>query len=105
MGLVEQIAHRMRLPVTARGGLLLIAAEDAPAFLDGCARQRVRVLGIEGFHLEGNSVTPVMNALADFSTLDTAYSVEASIIDARRFLRSVHRPGMVFDFTVDREPR
>ena len=97
MGLVERIAHECGLPLTIRGGLPLIEEHDAAAFLDGCDPQRVRVLGIEGFHLRGGATVPDMDAISDYSDESDA---AASISQARRFVRELEGRGLLFDFTL-----
>ena len=103
MELTEQVARRAGVLVTARCALRLISLEHSSAFLDGCASERIRVLGIEGFTIDGASIVPDSDAIADFSSLGGTYSVEESIDDARRFLRKAGRRGMLFEFTLKRE--
>ncbi len=101
MRLTEEIARRMGLRVTVDGGLPLIASADADAFLDGCQRSGVRVLGIDGLRIQGPHTVPDMGAIADFSRLKAGDLISESILEARRFVRLVGTPDMLFDFTLD----
>jgi hypothetical protein len=44
-----------------------VAKESALAFLSHVAKNNIRVLGIEGFHLNSGTTLPVMEQIADFS--------------------------------------
>lgn len=50
------------------GGLDLVAAGEANAFIEACEGAGVRILGIEGFRIgSSNTIHVVMDAIADFS--------------------------------------
>jgi hypothetical protein len=102
VGLVDDIARTRGLSVKRAGGLSLIAARDAEAFLDECQLQRIRVIGAEGVRLEGAATVPDMGAIADFSELGSEPAVK-SVRQAKRFVREITSPDLLFDFTLERE--
>lgn len=74
--MTTELAGRAGLSVRAVGGLGLIAATDAPAFLGACSGVGVHVLGVEGFRASDGGVEPDMDAIADLSdVLDPDESV------------------------------
>lgn len=97
MGLVEEIADQIGIPLTRRGSLILVSADNALKLLDGCESVGLRILGVEGFQVRESSIVPDMDAIADFSNLDSAI---ASIREARRLIHIVRPHELVFDFTV-----
>lgn len=102
--LASEVARRARIALTSRGRMQFVAAKDAPAFLDVCADEGVRVLGIEGFRVESSGVTPDMDAIADFSIPPGPGTVEESIRASRTYLRAV-KPDLMFEFVLDRPSR
>lgn len=98
MGLVQRIAHQIGLPVEERGALVLVKLLDAKRLLDGCEKEGVRVLGIEGFTFDGNSLIPDMDAIADYSGIASAVS---SIKVAREFIECLERADLVLDFSLE----
>jgi hypothetical protein len=104
VGLADEIARTRGLPVKVVGGLSLIAADDAEVFLVECQRQRVRVLGVEGVRLQRGATVPDMSTIADFSELGSEPAAR-SVRQARRFVRELRSPGLLFDFTLERETR
>ncbi len=80
----------------------MIAAADAPALLDEFAKERVRVVGAEGFHIDGEEVTPVVEAILDLSTIEDR---ERSVREARQFIDLVAAPGLFVQFGVRGEVR
>ncbi len=95
MGLTANLARRAGLRLKKVGGLQLVAFPDVQDFLDACMAAEVLVLGIEGFSSEDGEVRPDMSAIADFSELTSS---SHSVVEARMFVDSVGRPGMLFDF-------
>jgi hypothetical protein len=102
MGLTEQIAREAGVAVIAVGALRLVPATDVTAFIDACARGKVRILGVEDFEIRDNKAVPDMDTIADFSEMATS-SLRATIEEARRFVLQAGRPDMVFDFTLASE--
>jgi len=102
MGLAEQVAQRIGLSLRVIGGAPLVAAKDAERFIAGCQQGRILVLGIEGFRLEGGSLVPDMDAIADFAS-PILPTLARSIAASRRFLLKVNQPGMWFNFTLQHE--
>jgi hypothetical protein len=52
-----------------RGGLFLYSRENAIAFVKACNKEQIRLLGIDGFSLTGNSIQPDLQHSIDFSSL------------------------------------
>lgn len=99
-GLAVVVARRAGVTLTTRGGLLLVDFGDTAAFLDACAAEGVRVLGIEGFRIDASGVTPDMDAIADFSMPPGPGTVEEAIRASRTYLRAV-KPDLMFEFVLD----
>lgn len=97
MGSVGAVAQEVGIPIRNIGGLALIRGTDAPALIDALASEGLRILGIEGFELEGSEVRPDMGLIADFSTLTDAGQ---SVWEARRFIESAARPDAFFEFSL-----
>jgi hypothetical protein len=97
MGLALVLAREARIDLREIGGLALVALADTQVFLDACATEGVLVLGVEGFYLHGPEARPEMDAIADFSEVDDA---ARSVREARAFIATVGRPGMLFDFAL-----
>jgi ATP-dependent DNA ligase len=70
------------------------------AFLDACAARDLRVLGVEGFYVEGEAVRADMSRIADFSSVTDD---RESIDEAKRFVDAVATPGLMLYFTLDSE--
>lgn len=72
-------------------GKLLLAA---------CERCEIAVLGIEGFHLDGENRTPDMDFIADFSALSKRSDFfPTSVRAAHAFLQMAEDdPALVFEF-------
>ena len=100
MGQVELLARRVAVPVRHLAGLQLVRAADAPLLLDEIEREGLRVIGAEGFHVDGRHVTPVMDAILDLSSLQDP---EQSVREARRFVDVVAAPALFLEFGVRRE--
>ena len=99
MELILELADRAGVKVWSVGRLPLVAAIDARSLLVACLDAGVRVLGIEGFYIEGEQVIPEMAAIADFSGLDDSVK---SVVESERFLEAVSGVDLFFDFTVVR---
>jgi hypothetical protein len=95
--LCERLAEEAGVPLERRPGADLVAASDAPAFLDACAAHGVRVLGVDGFFLEPDGLYPDMARILDLSSVtDHAESVA----EARRFVLRETVPGLLLDFVL-----
>jgi hypothetical protein len=51
-----------------RAGLYLYSRKNAIAFVMACRKEKVRLLGIDGFIITSNSTQPSMNNSIDFSS-------------------------------------
>jgi hypothetical protein len=99
--LVSFVAQRAGIDLRCDGSMQFVAYKDAPAFLDACAAEGVRVLGIEGFRLDATGVTPDMDAIADFSVAPGPGGVEESIRASRMYFGAV-KSDLLFEFELDR---
>lgn len=54
-----------------RHGLTLFRPTDAAAFVARCAENGIKVLGIDGFRIDGDSIQPLMEHSVDLSLSST----------------------------------
>src|SRR5438874_631146 len=95
----ESVAKRAGVPVVHRNTLRLVRFEDCTAFLREARAEGAVVLGVEGFRVAPDSVMPLMDAITEFSNIESS---EETIAATERFLASVGAPGMWFDFALGR---
>lgn len=100
MRLTQELARRAGIPALRVAGFDFVAYADTEAFLDTCLASGVVILGVEGHYIENGRVYDDIALIADFSTITDC---EESVLESRDFIRSVGRPGLVFDFTFDGE--
>jgi hypothetical protein len=101
MELTPTIATRAGLSVIHRANMELIRSQDADRFVEACLDARTVILGIEGFYLDGEAITPRMDAIADFSGIERADdAVMMSVASARAFLQAVSDERTVFEFVL-----
>jgi hypothetical protein len=91
------LAKRAGVRLHPRPGADLVAAADAPRFLDACEAEGVRVLGAEGFYLRGDELWVDMERIADLSSVTDP---DESIREARLFVGMVSAPDLLLDFTL-----
>lgn len=99
----EKAALLAGVNITRRGSLALIAGEDAFKFLAGCEALELKVLGVEGFSVSDASLTPIMDAIADFSAIDYWRD---SIVESIAFIELVKNGkynNLMFDITLSNE--
>lgn len=97
MGSLDEFARSAGIPVRRVGGLTLVQGTDAPSLIDALATASVRILGVEGFEVEGSEVRPDMGLIADFSSLtDPARTAS----EARQFIQTAARPDAFFEFSI-----
>lgn len=98
MGSLDDLAGRAGVRIQNVAGLQLINVADVPALLQVLGRSGVRVVGAEGFHVEGpDEVRPAMDAILDLS--DVTDPAE-SVVEAERFISSVAAHDLFFEFVV-----
>lgn len=98
MGSVEAVAAGAGVSLKRLGGTSLVRAEDAVAFLDEASREGVIVTGAEGFRIDGEAITPNMDAILDLSGIEDAAQ---SVTEAKSFVEAVSEPGLLFDFVLE----
>lgn len=98
MGSIGDLARTAGVRVQNVAGLQLINVADVPALLDVFGRSGVRVVGAEGFCIEGpDEVRPAMDAILDLSNVTDPTE---SVIEAERFIASVAARDLFFEFVV-----
>jgi len=101
VGIVLEIARVAGVSVWSPFGSELIRAKDMGDFLATAAALHATILGVEGFTVDGDSLTPDMDAIADFSDLTPGEERGSrSVAEARRFVAEISKPGMWFEVTV-----
>jgi hypothetical protein len=101
VGLASNLAQVAGISLVRIASLELVALDDTGRFLDTVHEYRLVVLGIEGFRVNGDQVTPDMGAIADFSRgIVGPDRVEKSIQESRRFIGKVAKPGLFFEFAL-----
>ena len=89
---VGELAAWANVPVLDRSGVLLVARDHCLALISQCENSEVLILGIEGFTLNGASIQPEMDLIADFSSLlplDRLHASRQSCDCARTFFEQV----------------
>lgn len=97
MGSLDALADEAGVPIRHVGGLTLVRGADAPSLIAALASAGVRILGIEGFDIEGSEVRPDMGLIADFSKVSDAAQ---SASEALRFIAAAARPDVYFEFAL-----
>ena len=100
MGSLDAFARDAGIPVRHAGGLMLIRHSDALSLVDALAAAGVRILGLEGFDVEGSYVRSDMGLIADFSDV---VEPSESATAARRFIEATTRPDVFFEFSIAEE--
>lgn len=100
--IVADLAESMGLEVVYRHGTILVPNTILGKLLDSLRMQNIRVLGLEGFRVEGQSLIPDMEAIADFSDLIDA-APEVSVDAARMFLLSMGTRSLLYEVITDEE--
>jgi len=98
MGLTLDLAASAQIAVVRIGSLELVAWSDMDALLRAAQNRKLAVLGLEGFKLGPSSVSPDMEAIADFSTLSRdSRRAKRSFAGAWRFLADISSKQLHFD--------
>jgi hypothetical protein len=85
------------------GGALYIGIGGAANAVAALQRNSIVVLGMEGFNTDGRSVVPLLDYIADFSSLSGSWEsrVQSSALAARNIL-DAWQPGPMFvEFALD----
>lgn len=97
MGPVDAVAAAAGVLLERLGSTSLVRLEDAVAFLDEAGREGVTVVGAEGFRIDGEAITPDMDAILDLSGIDDPAQ---SVAEAKSFVETVAAPGLLFEFVL-----
>jgi hypothetical protein len=68
-----------------RSGIYLYSKDNALQFINECKKQKVAILGIDGFYLDGNTTQPSMENSIDFSTKPFIESIYDEAINFLEF--------------------
>lgn len=99
MGLARVVATDAGIQLAYRGSLELVASADVPRFLDAVQGKGLVVLGVEGFLIRREAVTPDMDAIATLSGGESGpENASRSVRAAREFVERVNKPGIYFEF-------
>jgi len=97
MGSVEAVAAGAGVSLERLGSTRLVRVEDAVAFLDEAGREGVTIIGAEGFRIDGEAITPDMDAILDLSGIDDP---ARSVTEAKSFVEAVAGLGLLFEFVL-----
>jgi hypothetical protein len=97
--LAHEVAGAMGVRCHVVAGATLIACDEAEAFPAGCPAAKVHVIGVEGFDLIDGNRRSDMGAILDLG--DLADPVR-SAAEARQFVVSVCRDGVLLEFQLER---
>jgi hypothetical protein len=95
----QEVAEAAGVRCHVVAGATLIACDEAEAFLASCRAAKVHVIGVEGFDLIDGNRRPDMGAILDLG--DLADPVR-SAAEARQFVASVCRDGLLLQFRLER---
>ena len=99
MGLTSEIAHLVGVKTVNANGMNLVSADDMDKFLDAVNQRGARILGIDGYFVQGENVIPDMDAIADFSDFAGA-EIADTVSASQLFLASLHKKSdLCFDIT------
>lgn len=101
--LSEEIARRAGVDVSARGGLRLVAAPDAEAFVAACERSGFTMWGIVAYREDAGDLVRVWVPGRFFTDAEYRYSVPCQpgrMEAAHAFLRAARASALWFDFLV-----
>jgi hypothetical protein len=71
------------------GGVLLLSKDDALQMVIACQAEGVRILGIDGFYLRGDTLQPSLEDSVDFSSTEQQASyLDSSFSNPVDFLRT-----------------
>ena len=100
MGL--DLLARSGLPTEVRAGVVLLAVSHALRLVELARAENLTILGIEGFHVRGGSISPLTDWIADFSgVVGGSRASEVSCDSAGEFLRSLAGAGLGEDVRVE----
>lgn len=76
------------------GGEFFVPASAADRYIDTCVQESLAIIGVETFRLEGEKRKPILEQIADFSSMLTAIEgwgviVRETAAEAHRFVRQV----------------
>lgn len=83
------------------GGLLLLSAGDAIAFVRRACQERLPILGIDGMFVSPTETVSPLDHIGDFSS--TVGSDDGNWTIAESFISDRHNLGMVFEVVLSRQ--
>ena len=97
MGSIDTIADAAGIPTQVVGGTVLVHTDYAAALVDAVESQGRHILGVEGFSIDGSTLVPQMDLIADFSAI---LEPHRSAHETRRFLRGHKREDVYFEIVL-----
>lgn len=67
--ILSEIEKKFKEKFTICNGIILLKREDAIDFIDACEDNKVNILGIDGFFLQGKSIQPSLENSVDFTSI------------------------------------
>jgi hypothetical protein len=101
LGLTAEIGSSAGVVVHRVGQTELVAAADLACFLRAVRARNLRVLGLEGFRIDGDSLVPDMDAIADFSSMAASAPSVDTVAEALLFLSEVGERKLHYELTLD----
>jgi hypothetical protein len=106
--MIERIAQASGIPLRSLGALRLVRPQDCEQLVNACRSGGVRIVGIEAFKVIGDTVTPNMDMIADFSSLSLTTGEDPNLLstlEAADFFCGLEVPAnTLFHFTVQEQP-
>lgn len=93
---MTSIVESYRANALARGGLLLFQPNEAMMIVAKLEQARVRVLGIDAFHVTPTVTQPLME-----HSIDLAEQIENNWSKAKTFLDVKKQSGLLFEIVAD----
>ena len=101
---IEDLAAKLGFAVHSRHGMHLVAPQHCSKIVDACRAGEVLIVGIEAFRLLDGSIVPVMDLIADCSSVaflewNTACTAAAAAAE-KYFAHAALQSDLWFEFTL-----
>jgi hypothetical protein len=103
--LPQILSEAAGIQLIERGALELFHQSDAEAVVNACELEKIGVLGIETFRLEGSTIVPQIDWIADYSDLfeePKESGNKQSLSSARQFVHDLPAGDYFLHFTLRR---
>lgn len=100
----QQLEARFSDRSVLRGRERYFDLATAPTYVEACEQSDLAIIGIEGFEIENETLTPRMDLIADFSKLATLTTWpqlrEQATWAAKEFLSQIRERQVFLNFTL-----